>query len=143
MDRKDWILLFVPILCNGIILFILEKKSEKRRLIQERKYKYFCELEQKLINCLAAWSTLKSGLVNSCSDEEFESYYKDIIEKHREIIVYCEQRELLLKPLSNLISELRNIGIDLKDPQRCSKGDLMKRSEATLKKMHQLCLEQA
>ncbi len=32
MGTKDWILLLVPIFCNGVIIFILQKIFEKKRL---------------------------------------------------------------------------------------------------------------
>lgn len=40
MELKDWILLLVPIFCNGIIIFILQKVFEKRQITRTIKFKY-------------------------------------------------------------------------------------------------------
>lgn len=40
MNTKDWILLIVPILCNGVVVFLLQKVFEKKQLTLGEKYKY-------------------------------------------------------------------------------------------------------
>lgn len=37
MNTKDWILLLIPILCNGVVVFVLQRIFEKRRLVLDRK----------------------------------------------------------------------------------------------------------
>lgn len=141
MDKKDWILLLVPIFCNGIIIFTLEQLFEKRRLIKETKYNYIHELEQKLINTLGAWGAFKRTFSNSCSIEELKYCLEDVVDHHIDIILYCEQRELLFGHLQNHISRLRKIKIDL-DNVGSNITDVMASSETTLKEMHKLCVEQ-
>lgn len=48
MESKDWILLLVPILCNGIIIFILQKIFEKRQITRTIKFEYASLLRQKI-----------------------------------------------------------------------------------------------
>lgn len=40
MNVKEWILLMVPIICNGLVEFVLQKIFEKRQWILSEKYKY-------------------------------------------------------------------------------------------------------
>lgn len=48
MEVKDWILLLVPILGNGIIIFILQKIFEKRQMTKTIKLEYASLLRQKI-----------------------------------------------------------------------------------------------
>ncbi len=48
MELKDWILLLVPIFCNGIIIFILQKIFEKRQITRNIKFEYASLLRQKV-----------------------------------------------------------------------------------------------
>ncbi len=48
MELKDWILLLVPIFCNGIIIFILQKIFEKRQITRTIKFEYASLLRQKI-----------------------------------------------------------------------------------------------
>lgn len=48
MDLKDWILLLVPIFCNGLIIFILQKVFEKRQLTKSIKFEYAKKLREKV-----------------------------------------------------------------------------------------------
>lgn len=52
MEAKDWILLFVPIICDGIIFFFIQKAFEKRQISVMEKYKYIAILQQKVDNAL-------------------------------------------------------------------------------------------
>lgn len=40
MSTKDWILLLVPILFNGVVVFLLQKIFERKQLSLTEKYKY-------------------------------------------------------------------------------------------------------
>lgn len=52
MEAKDWIQLLVPIFCNGVILFILQKiferNFEKRQISRTIKLEYTSQLRQKV-----------------------------------------------------------------------------------------------
>ena len=48
MELKDWILLLVPIFCNGIIIFILQKIFEKRQITRTIKFEYASLLRKKI-----------------------------------------------------------------------------------------------
>ena len=52
METKDWILLLVPIFCNGVIIFILQKIFEKRQITRTIKLEYASFLRQKIDLCL-------------------------------------------------------------------------------------------
>lgn len=48
MNTKDWILLLVPIFCNGLIIFILQRVFEKRQLTKSIKYEYASKLRNNI-----------------------------------------------------------------------------------------------
>lgn len=44
MEVKDWLLLFVPVLCNGLLIFVLQKKFEKKQIAKNIKNEYLSVL---------------------------------------------------------------------------------------------------
>jgi hypothetical protein len=62
MQTKDWILLLVPILCNGFIVFfvqwLFDKKKEKDKAVRDNKMYYYDTLRMKIDDALSLHSDL-------------------------------------------------------------------------------------
>lgn len=62
MEKKDWILLLVPIVCNGLIVYFVQrffdKKKEKDNLIRDIKMNYYTALRTKIDDALSLHSDL-------------------------------------------------------------------------------------
>ena len=48
MTQKDWLLLIIPILCNGVVVFLLQQLFEKRQLVIAGKQEYVSLFQKKV-----------------------------------------------------------------------------------------------
>lgn len=95
MDTRDWILLVVPILCNGVIVFILQKIFEKRQIVRTLKLDYTSVLVKKIDNSLAqharatrlnnegnANNVLVNEAIRCYVDSSLDTYYYFVANKN-------------------------------------------------------------
>ncbi|MCM1172847.1 MAG: hypothetical protein NC393_12085 [Clostridium sp.] len=103
MEKKDWILLLVPILCNGVIMFLLQKAFEKRQLVLNEKYKYVSLMLQKVDKALDLFvktlQTTDDDLTQINRLNQFSASYC-------EVYYYYQQNQTLFKHLENSMTEL-------------------------------------
>lgn len=103
MSTKDWILLLVPILCNGLIVFLLQKTFERRQLVLTEKYKYVSVMQQKVDNALA----LFIKVTQTTGDDSVQiSWLNQFISNYCEVYYYYQQNQTLFKTLKNHMDEL-------------------------------------
>ena len=103
MSTKDWILLLVPILCNGVVVFLLQKTFERRQLALTEKYKYVLVMQQKVDNALALF--IKT-IQTSGNDSVQTSWLNQFISSYCEVYYYYQQNQTLFKSLKNHMDEL-------------------------------------
>lgn len=103
MSVKDWILLLVPILCNGVVVFILQKIFEKKQLSLTEKYKYISILQQKVDNALALFVKV---LQTTGNDAEQIRWLNQFISGYCDVYYYYQQNQTLLKSLGKYMEEL-------------------------------------
>ena len=62
METKDWIVLLIPILCNGLIFYFIQwlfdNKREKTRQIRDNKTPYYDLFRAKIDDSLALYSQI-------------------------------------------------------------------------------------
>lgn len=103
MNTKDWILLIVPILCNGVIIFILQKIFERKQLSISEKYRYVSVMLRKVDDALA----LFIKVVQTTGHDQISWLYK-FINSYCNVFYYYQQNQELLKSLKSYMDELAN-----------------------------------
>ena len=114
MTTKDWILLLVPIFCNGIVVFALQKAFEKRQLVLAEKYKYVSIMQQKVDDALASFARV---LQTAGDDMAQISWLNQFISSYSDVFYYYQQNEALFKSLKSYMDELIKTHEYIKDNQ--------------------------
>lgn len=103
METKDWILLLVPILCNGVIVFLLQKTFEKRQLVLSEKYKYVALMQQKVDYALELFV---KAIQTTGDDLTQINWLNQFAKSYCEVYYYYQQNQTLFKHLENYMEEL-------------------------------------
>lgn len=114
MKKKDWILLFLPIVLNGILLFVfhllINLKFEKFKRVNNQKRFFFEELEKKIIKAIDMILILETQYnlfwLYSMNDIEFENY----ISRMNIYIKSFNSLEKFKKDSDELLNVVRNFG---------------------------------
>lgn len=103
MTIKDWIFLIIPILFNGIIIFLLQKRFEKKQFLLAEKSKYISTMQQKVD--IALESFIK--VVQMTGNDSLQiSLLNKFIESYTNIFYYYQQNITLFKYLEKQMDEL-------------------------------------
>ncbi len=103
MSSKDWILLLVPILCNGVVVFLLQRAFEKKQLALTEKYKYVSIMQQKVDDSLALFTKV---LQTSGEDLIQINWLNKFIASYCDVFYYYQQNKQLFKSLDNRMNKL-------------------------------------
>lgn len=106
MEEKDWIILLVPILCNGIIIFIFQKKVEKLLAKNEIKNRRKIRIMQQFWELIleVKYATVYLDSPKNSSEEAFKNAYIDLHDKVDELYQFYKTNNMLLKKYSKKIS---------------------------------------
>lgn len=108
MLTKDWILLLVPILFNGVFIFMLQKIFEKKQLIKTIKYEYASVLRQKIDISLKLHAKA-TRLANECESEN-DGIINDTIKEYVDSVLdgyyYYVQNKNIFKPLNETFDQI-------------------------------------
>lgn len=103
MSAKDWILLLVPILCNGVLVFFFQKTFERNQLAFIEKYKYVSIMQQKVDDALA----LFVKLLQTKDDESMQiDFFNRFISSYCDVYYYYQQNQTLFESLKNKMKEI-------------------------------------
>lgn len=118
MSTKDWILLLFPILCNGVVVFLLQKSFERRQLAITEKYKYVSILQHKTDNALALFVKVLQATGN---DSIQIDHLNQFIHSYCDILFFYQQNQILFKPLKQYMDEIMKIHNKLQNHhEKCS-----------------------
>lgn len=107
MQLKDWILLIVPILCNGVIVFILDKIFEKRQTIHAIKLDYANCLRQKIDTAL--YLHTKALQLNQSVNSDTIAVSKilsEFIDASADVFYYYGQDKSVLSSFESIMKKL-------------------------------------
>ena len=107
MVLKDWILLIVPILCNGVIVFILEKIFEKRQTVHAIKLDYANNLRQKIDTAL--YLHTKALQLNQSVNSDIRAVSKilsEFIDASADVFYYYGQDKSVFNCLESIMEKL-------------------------------------
>lgn len=124
MECKDWIVLFVPIICNGIIVFVFQKmlgkkieRQSKRQDIRDDVLKRFWNKLQELNDTFIQTNiaVMRDPKVSGNSLGIFQSVILDIIQ-------YYDTNEFDLKVFAEEYNDFRSCWIDFENTYRSYVG---------------------
>lgn len=127
MEAKDWILLLVPIFCNGIIIFILQKIFEKKQMTRTIKLEYASLLRQKIDLSLELHAKA-TRLANEGKeengpivDETIQQYVKSTLD----VYYYYVQNKIVFESLNKHMEHIAALVMELKKCSQQKKINLM------------------
>lgn len=115
MESKDWILLLVPIFCNGIIIFILQKIFEKRQITRTIKFEYASILRQKIDLSLELHA--KATRLSNEGNEENGTIVNETIQQYvnstLDVYYYYVQNKIVFEAFDNHIEHIAALIMEL------------------------------
>ena len=115
MESKDWILLLVPIFCNGIIIFILQKIFEKRQITRTIKSEYASILRQKIDLSLALHA--KATRLSNEGNEENGTIVNETIQQYvngtLDVYYYYVQNKIVFEAFDNHMEHIAALVMEL------------------------------
>lgn len=112
MEVKDWILLLVPIFCNGIIIFILQKIFEKRQISRTIKFEYASFLRQKIDLSLELHAKA-TRLANEGNDPIVNETIQQYVNSTLDVYYYYVQNKIVFKSLDNHMEHIASLVLEL------------------------------
>ena len=116
MELKDWILLLVPIFCNGIIIFILQKIFEKRQITRTIKFEYASLLRQKID--LALELHAKAIRLSNEDNEDNDTIVKETIQQYvnstLDVYYYYIQNKIVFESFESNMEHIAALIMDLR-----------------------------
>ena len=107
MTLKDWILLLVPILSNGIIVFALQKIFEKKRLVRDNKRVYITNFKEYVEKALELHMQIAIVFGAESIDYKLvEQTMTQFIENVQKIAHFQYVNQSLLKPIEEKTQQL-------------------------------------
>lgn len=115
MEAKDWILLLVPIFCNGIIIFILQKISEKRQITRTIKFEYASLLRQKIDLSLElhAKATRLANEVNNENGNMLKETIQQYVNSTLDVYYYYVQNKIVFESFDNHMEQVAALVLEL------------------------------
>lgn len=121
MEGKDWVTLLIPIFCNGVVVFFLQKLFEKKQSDNLIKYEYYSELRRRIDIGLEfhAKATRLANERNPNNDSDINLTIRNFFDSCLDVYYYyvqnivvlssmkkeCEKLSTLLMELSEIVNE--------------------------------------
>ena len=145
MEIKDWLILLIPILFNGSVIFILQKRFEKRHFRNEIKREHIRNLLDKVNKSLELFLDLSSDLnilqSNKKHVEKFNKKYTQVCESNAEVYRYLDSNESTFKFLTNSMEVFKESAKEMANGNKVA-STLFEKIEATLKEIKVKCENQ-
>lgn len=110
MDKKDWILLLVPIFCNGVIIFILQKIFEKRQITKTIKFEYTSIFRQKIDLALELHAkATREASERKDVNETIQQYVNSVLD----IYYYYVQNKVIFNSFDKRMEQIASLVLDL------------------------------
>lgn len=121
MGTKDWILLLVPIFCNGVIIFVLQKIFEKKQITRTIKFEYASLLRQKIDLSLElhAKATRLANEGNNKNDNMINETIQQYVNSVLDVYYYYVQNKIVFK-LKSFEKHMEQMGVLVLELTKCS-----------------------
>ena len=110
---RDWILLFIPIFFNGVLIFALQKRFEKRQFGNSIKRNHILGLLAKVDKSILLMSGIKLYLHNSSQDSQFNANFAakitNLHEQNVDTYFWIEQNENTFRFLEKETAYLKEL----------------------------------
>lgn len=128
MEAKDWILLIVPIFCNGVIIFILQKIFEKKQITKNIKYEYASLMRRKIDLSLELHAEA-TRLANE-GNEENGTIINETIKKYfdstLDVYYYYVQNKIVFEHFSDRMEHIASLIMEMNKCSQQKEIDFMK-----------------
>lgn len=103
MSKKDWILLLVPLLGNGVIFFVLQQILLSRYKRKQEKLAYQDRIIEKFMSQLESFLSVFHGLRRAYTDPldrvPFSTVWNPVSEQMQLLVNYYERNQIVLKKM--------------------------------------------
>ena len=107
MLLKDWLALFVPIVFNGILIWLFQRILENRQVKRERFYQLQEEIFRKYIDLLDHTLTIQRSLIHTmCPSLDHEKFPATCVEFGQavELLIFHYEKYEVIFSISNSVS---------------------------------------
>lgn len=115
MELKDWILLFIPILFNGILIwifqFMLKSFFEHKEFYKKLREQIFNVYIEKLSECIELNRKVTFSVVNSSDNNDLEQNIYKLRDNIRNLLFYYEMYTVILSTNDKVANEYSKIKI--------------------------------
>ena len=118
METKDWIILIVPIIANGIIIFILEKIFERKRIIKNTKYEYVSVMRRKIDTALSLHAKAAKLAIVNANEFNIDNAVLQYLDSCLDVYYYYGQNKIIFKTLDN---HMNNLAVLIDEYSNCAK----------------------
>lgn len=121
MEAKDWIILLVPIFCNGIVIFILQKIFENRQITRTIKFEYASLIRQKIDLSLELHAKA-TRLVNEGNEENgniLNETIQQYVNSTLDVYYYYVQNKIMFRSFDNHMKHIAALVLEL---TKCSQS---------------------
>lgn len=115
METKDWLMLLIPVICNGVVVFLLQKFFERNQIKQLIKHEYYSELRCKIDVGLElhakATRIANEGDLNK--DEIINKTIQEFFDSCLNVYYYYVQNQIIFSAVEKDCKKLADLIMDL------------------------------
>lgn len=138
MEVKDWLLLFVPVLCNGLLIFVLQKNFEKKQIAKNIKNEYLSVLRINIDKSLETYA-MATRLSNEKNlDIEIVKLF---ISNVQDVYYYYFQNKNIFEPLDDNVAHIAELLGKLSHDDPIKYSCILKEVYDSLLKLKGQCIE--
>lgn len=115
MELKDWVTLLIPIFCNGVVVFFLQKLFEKKQAKNLIKHEYYSELRHRIDIGLEfhAKATRLANEANPDNDAIITLTIQNFFDSCLDIYYYYVQNIVVFSSVKKECDKLSSLLMDL------------------------------
>ena len=115
MEVKDWVTLLIPVFCNGVVVFFLQKLFEKKQSDNLIKYEYYSELRRRIDNGLEfhAKATRLANERNPNNDSDINLTIRNFFDSCLDVYYYYVQNIVVLSSMKKECEKLSTLLMEL------------------------------
>ena len=121
MELRDWLIVIIPVILNGSVVFLLQKRFEKRQFSREIKREHTRILLEKVNNSIDLLIQLKSSFNNSNNpfteegklSEDILSHYVNFHESNIKVYNYLSSNDNAFNYLKKDTETIKETGNEM------------------------------
>lgn len=117
MESKDWLTLLIPVFCNGVVVFFLQKLFEKRQREKSIQHEYYSVLRSRVDSALElhAKATRLANERKPSNDDAIAMIITQFFDSCLDVYYYYIQNKLVFISFEKKCEELANLLVQLSE----------------------------